>query len=61
MKETAVEQLLADLVTGEVKSSEYYLDLEKQQIIDSAKHGANYDKSPYANAEDYYTKTYGRI
>jgi len=31
---------------------------EKQQIIDAAKHGANFDKSPFANAEQYYNETF---
>lgn len=35
-----------------------YLDEEKQQIINSATHGANFDKSPFKNAEDYYNKTF---
>lgn len=34
------------------------LETEKQQIIDAAKHGANFDKSPYKNAEDYYNETF---
>lgn len=34
--------------------------MEKEQIIDSANHGANYENSPYANAEHYYNETYGK-
>lgn len=31
---------------------------EKQQIIEAATHGANFDKSPYSSAHEYYEKTY---
>jgi len=31
---------------------------EKQQIIDSANHGANFENSPFKNAEDYYNETF---
>jgi len=34
------------------------LEKEKRQIIEAAKHGSNFDKSPYSNAEDYYSKTF---
>lgn len=34
------------------------LEKEKQQIIESAKHGANFDESPFKNAEDYYNETF---
>lgn len=34
------------------------LEKEKQQIIDSATHGANFDKSPFKNAQDYYDSTF---
>jgi len=34
------------------------LDTEKQQIIEAATHGANFDKSPYSSAHEYYDETY---
>jgi len=34
------------------------LEKEKQQIIEAATHGANFDKSPYSSAHEYYEKTY---
>jgi hypothetical protein len=34
------------------------LKTEKQQIIDAATHGANFDKSPYSSAHEYYERTY---
>ena len=32
--------------------------MEKEQIIDAAKHGANFENSPFINAEQYYKETY---
>ena len=37
----------------------YYIEKEKQIIIESAIHGANFDKSPFKNAQDYYDFTFG--
>jgi hypothetical protein len=34
------------------------LEKEKQQIIDAAKHGVNFNESPFANAEQYYNETF---
>lgn len=51
-----IEQMHPNFFTDQEKG--YLLDKEKQQIIDAAKHGANFDKSPFANAEDYYNQTY---
>ena len=34
---------------------------EKQQIIDAANHGVNFDKSPYKNSEDYYNETFTEL
>jgi hypothetical protein len=31
---------------------------EKQQIIEAAKHGANFENSPFKNSEDYYNETF---
>jgi hypothetical protein len=33
-------------------------EMEKEQILAAAYHGANYESSPYKDAEDYYNKTY---
>ena len=35
-----------------------YLEKEKQQIIDAATHGANFDKYPFKNAQDYYDNNF---
>lgn len=34
------------------------LEKEKQIIIDAANHGANFDASPFINAENYYSETF---
>lgn len=34
------------------------LEKEKQQIIEACKHGANFENSPYKNAEDYFEQTF---
>jgi hypothetical protein len=38
-----------------------FSEIHKKQIIEAAKHGENFENSPYANAEEYYFKTYGLI
>lgn len=35
--------------------------MEKQQIIDAAYHGVDYEHSPFDNAEQYYNETYGKV
>ena len=35
------------------------LEKEKEQIIEAATHGANFDKSPFKNAQDYYDSNFG--
>jgi len=53
-----IEAILSGKITGALINSDYYLELEKQQIIDAAKEGANYDNSKFCSPEDYYLKTY---
>ena len=36
-------------------------EMEKQQIIDAAYHGVDYEHSPFDNAEQYYNGTYGKV
>ena len=36
------------------------LETEKQQIIEVAKHGVNFDISPYTSADDYFDKTFNQ-
>ena len=31
---------------------------EKQQIIDAANHGVNFDNSPFKDANEYYSETF---
>jgi hypothetical protein len=40
------------------KDFDEFEEMEKQQIIDAATHGANYENSPFANAEQYYNETF---
>jgi hypothetical protein len=32
--------------------------IEKEQIIEAAHHGVDFENSPYENAEQYYNETY---
>ena len=45
--------LIIDMVEDKIKK-------EKQQIIEAASHGANFDKSPFKNAQDYFNQTYDK-
>lgn len=51
-------QIESDIFKRVSSLIDLYLPKEKQQIIDAATHGANFDKSPYASAHEYYEKTY---
>jgi hypothetical protein len=42
-----------------IQEAKCFLEKEKQQIIEAATHGANFDKSPFKNAQDYYDSTFG--
>lgn len=63
-KLTAVEWLVIEIekLTGLKIQEEDIInqakEKEKQQIIDSGKHGANFENSPFKNAEEYYEETY---
>lgn len=63
--ETAIEWLIDQTRTSEWNSLkrgeiiEIAKEKEKQQIIEAANHGANFDKSPFKNAQDYYDSTFG--
>ena len=35
MKKTAISEMISDELNGDTKSIDYYLELEKQQIIDA--------------------------
>jgi hypothetical protein len=35
-----------------------YIEAEKEQIINAAHHGVDFENSPYKDAEEYYNKTY---
>ena len=65
---TAIQQCAQDLfetdLSHEVKTKivdilHTHLTTEKKQIIEAATHGANFDKSPFKNAQDYYDSTFG--
>lgn len=49
---TALKEFLEDLKTGNCKGEEYYLELEKQQIVEAHRYGF-YD---YGGSEDYFKK-----
>jgi len=63
-KLTAVEWLVIEIekLTGLKIQDEDIIqeakELVKQQIIDAAKHGADFENSPFKNSEDYYEQTY---
>ena len=48
-------QTTINLVKDLVESK---LEKEKEQIINASTHGANFDKSPFKNAKDYYNQTF---
>lgn len=35
-------------------------EIEKEQIIDAAHHGVDFENSPYGSAEEYYNENYGK-
>jgi len=43
---------------GVLAITETFLEKEKQQIIEAAMVGVNYDTSPFKDANDYYNQTY---
>jgi len=65
---TAVEQPFSDLLSGKITdvlvNQDKYIQLEKQQIVDSYTYGWNNrgnddgDYSKHKDGEDYYTQTY---
>lgn len=69
-KQTAVDWLIEHIkldVMYEAKSidewSNYFKKakaMEKEQIIESAHHGVDFENSPFENAEQYYNETYGK-
>jgi phosphoenolpyruvate synthase/pyruvate phosphate dikinase len=50
---TAVHELIEDLINGNVKPDGYYLEKEKQQIIDA--YVAGFED---VDAEQYFKETY---
>ena len=63
-KQTAVEWLKSKLTrcvtaTDERQAFEQAKQMHKEQIIEAAHHGVDFENSPYENAEQYYDKTYG--
>jgi hypothetical protein len=57
---TAIQELIETLESQglEMFGMEEFLEKERQQIIDAANHGANFDTSPYCSADEYYEKTF---
>ena len=58
MKNSEVLGIAKDAINECIITATSYLETEKQQIIEAATHGANFDKSPYSSAHEYYDKTY---
>ncbi len=54
---TAFKQYVNDMLEDNVKPVEYYLELEKQQIINAYKCGDN-EHTCDDNAIDYYNQTF---
>ncbi len=67
-KQTAMTQLIEKIlrmpesnIKGFLKiASPAYIEAEKEQIIDAAHHGVDYENSPYKDAEEYYNETYNK-
>ena len=63
-KQTAVDWLFL-MLNNQNRNSKfakklYYKakEIEKEQIIDAAHHGVDFENSPYKDAEEYYNETY---
>jgi len=55
VKAKVVVNHTVELSAEEIKQAK---EKEKQQIIDAAKHGADFENSPFKNSEDYYEQTF---
>jgi len=59
---TVVQELIEDLINGNVKPDGYYKEKEKQQIIDSFVAGDNScctsEENPVDYANHYFNETY---
>lgn len=53
---TAIQELIDDELNGDTKSIDYYLELEKQQIIEAYNHSLN---TGGFTANEYYQYTFG--
>jgi len=67
-KKTAMKELIHWLKCGwmdenieaVIRKAEILLEKEKEQIIEAAHHGVDFENSPYQNAEQYYNETYDK-
>ncbi len=61
-KQTAVEWLIGKMAHIIPLSFNNLIEeakeMEKEQIIDAAHHGVDFENSPYKDAEEYYNETY---
>ena len=65
-KQTPLQEFIADILSGKVidtlANQQYYLDKEKQMVIEAFWNGDNSDctseQNAYEFAEQYYNKTY---
>jgi hypothetical protein len=66
-KQTAIEWLYNNIIFNPITiiDIEYNEEtfvrakiMEKEQIIDAANHGVDFENSPYKTAEEYYNETY---
>ena len=70
-KETAVDFLIEHIKLDsmyEAKSIDEWKNvfikakaIEKEQIINAAHHGVDFENSPYKDAQEYYEKIYGKF
>jgi hypothetical protein len=57
-EQSGMHEAATALVTS-IETAKELLAIEKEQIIEAAHHGVDFENSPYENAEQYYNETYG--
>lgn len=62
-KQTAMNLYVNDSLRGEAKEISYYLEMEKQQIIQSNRDGTEMvivDGTPFITGEQYFFETFNK-
>lgn len=57
-KLTALKQYIEDLKNGNCKGEEYYIELERTQIIDAIEYDTEENYTGTLTGEQYYTSTF---